>query len=140
MSTCVTCDLDHILFQRTREKIASCRRRAFFVSSDRRGVGWRKRGVVVGTKRKINLTVPDPSHPGAAAAARSFPPSPGTRRTRTKREKRFLVTCYFIRLGKETHTRGGVRVQIDLSRRVSPRVQSRRGAGGGARPCRRFSL
>lgn len=46
---------------------------------------------------------------------RHFPSSPGTRRTRTKREKRFLVTCYFIRLGKETHTRRGVRVQIDLS-------------------------
>lgn len=49
------------------------------------------------------------------APRRHFPPSPGTRRTRTKREKRFLVTCYFIRLGKETHTRRGVRVQIDLS-------------------------
>lgn len=34
-------------------------------------------------------------------------------------KKRFLVTCYFIRLGKETHTRGNARVQIDLSRHVS---------------------
>jgi len=72
---------------------------------------------------------PSPAQILPGAAARRFPPSPGTRRTRTKREKRFLVTCYFIRLGKETHTRGGARVQIDLSRRVT--VHLRRGEGEG---------